>query len=194
MAPENVVVVVAAVGLAGVEGAPIVGAAFVLTGVLKLPRERPVEPVSVPPRPLRPLDWVPPSLSVLLAPNNDPPPKEVDPVREAVAGAAVSGFVSVRVGFTSVAVVVVAAVVVPSGFEVDPVLKSEVPVERPPRGAVVVVFSGVVVDEKKDVIPGCLPPAPRPFAAGAAAVVVLAVPLPRPLVRLEKLLALGKED
>lgn len=45
----------AVVGLAGVEGAPRVGAGLDLTGVLKLLRERPVEPVIVPPRP-RPLD------------------------------------------------------------------------------------------------------------------------------------------
>lgn len=57
MAPVVVVPVKveAVVGLAGVEGAPRVGAGLDLTGVLKLLRERPVEPVIVPPRP-RPLD------------------------------------------------------------------------------------------------------------------------------------------
>lgn len=131
-------------------------------------------------------------MSVLPDPNNDPPPREVDPVMVPVVeeAASVAGFVSATAGFTSAAGVIVAAAVVPREAVADPELNSEVPVERPPVGAVAVVFSGVVVDEKKDVIPGCLLP-PRPFAAGAAVVPLV---LPRLLVRLGKLLVLGKEE
>ena len=192
MAPVKVVVVV--VGVAGVEGAASEGA-LLFTGVLRLPRERPVEPVSVPPMPR--LLVVVPSLSVLLLVlNKDPPPNEDDPVSVVVAAVAagavsVAGFVSVRIGLTSVVVVLA----VPSGFEV-PVLNKEVPEVDPserPVGAVVVGFSGVVVDEKNDVIPGCLPP-PSPLAAGAVVVLVVPLAVPRPLERLEKLVLLGKEE
>lgn len=183
--------------MAGVEGAASEGAPL-LTGVLRPPSERPVEPVSEPPRPLV---CVVPSLSVLPVPKSDEPlPSEVEPVMVAVAAASVAGFVSATFGFTSAVVVVV----VPSGFadEEAPKLNSDVadvdPVDK--LGVGVAAFSGVVFEEKNDVIPGCFAPKPLVVPAAAGAVVVVAVVVvvfvgaPSALERLGKLLALESEE